>query len=194
MNKGLAATEAWWEPLGQLDQGVHQLAEILDEDQDLRVEERQLRLALLMLHIQEHLEQWESRWQQALKHLLKVTASYAPHLFFCYQIADLPRTNNALEQSFGQVRSHERRATGRRGAFPALVVQGAVRLQAALATRLQIFTVEQLAPEDVAAWQQLRAQIDFRQEARRKQGRFRKDPATYLASLEAQLLKTSLPS
>jgi hypothetical protein len=36
--------------------------------------------------------------------------------------------------------------------------------------------------------------LDLRQEARRQQGRFRKDPAAYLAALENRLLKRSLPS
>src|SRR5438309_6905923 len=93
-----------------------------------------------------------------LLHFLKVSESYAPHLFFCYQIPDLPRTNNALEQSFGQVRFHERRATGRKGALPGLVVHGAVRVQAALATRVKTFTANELVPHDIQAWRNLRAQ------------------------------------
>src|SRR6266699_591211 len=107
---------------------------------------------------------------------------------FCYQVPDLPRTNNDLEQSFGQVRFHERRATGRKGALPGLVVHGAVRVQAALASRLQVFTAQQLAPHDLQAWRDLRAQVSFLQESRCKQSRFRKDPPAYLAALEAQLL------
>src|SRR5258705_9124550 len=70
----------------------------------------------------------------AVAHFGKVTASYAPGLFHCYDVADLPRTNNALEQSFGSVRAHERRATGRRGAVPGLAVRGSVRISASLLT------------------------------------------------------------
>jgi len=55
-----------------------------------------------------------------------------------------------LVQSFGRVRFHERRATGRRGALPGLVVHGAVRLQVALATRMQTFTASDLVPHDRA--------------------------------------------
>jgi hypothetical protein len=40
----------------------------------------------------------------------------------------------------------------------------------------------------------MREQLTFRREARRKQLRFRKDPAAYLAALEAILLKIGLPS
>jgi hypothetical protein len=160
----------------------------------LRIEERQLRFALLLLHMQEQACQLDPSWQKAIAHFFKVTQSYGPHLFFCYQIPDLPRTNNALEQSFGQVRVHERRATGRRGALPGLVVHGTVRVQAALATRLHVFTANELAPHDVQAWRDLRAQVSSRQACRCKQWHFRKDPPAYLAALEAQLLKGSLRS
>jgi hypothetical protein len=123
-----------------------------------------------------------------------VTESYSPHLFFCYTIKGLPRTNNDLEQSFGHVRRHERRATGRRGALPGLVVRGAVRLQAALMTRMKTFTAEDLVPHDVQEWHKIRAQIDFRQEARQKQFRFRQNPGAYLEALENVFLKESLRS
>jgi hypothetical protein len=42
----------------------------------------------------------------------KVTTSYWSGLFRCYDLADLPRTNNELEQYFGSARYHERRTTG----------------------------------------------------------------------------------
>jgi hypothetical protein len=158
------------------------------------VEERQLRLVLLVMHMQEQAGQLGPSWQKAIAHFVKVTQSYGPQLFFCYQIPDVPRTNNDLEQSFGQVRFHERRATGRRGALPGLVVHGVVRVQAALATRLHVFTADELVPHDVQAWRTLRAQVASRQESRCKQFHFRQDPLTYLATLEARLLKMSLRS
>ena len=73
-----------------------------------------------------------------------------------------------------------------------LTVEGAVRVQAALATRVQVFTAQQLAPSDLQAWRDTRAQVSFRQESRCKQARFRRDPVAYLANLEAKLLKDSL--
>ncbi len=72
----------------------------------------------------------------ALKHFGKVTRSYWPGLFHCYDVPDLPRTDNDLEQLFGSHRYHERRASGRKMASPGLVVRGSVRLPAAYATRL----------------------------------------------------------
>ena len=105
-----------------------------------------------------------------------------------YDVADLPRTNNALEQSFGSVRAHERRATGRRGAVPGLAVRGSVRISASLLTPTHVFTIEELCLRDSDAWYLLRKHLSFRQQARCQQFRFRKDPAAYLAALEARLL------
>jgi hypothetical protein len=62
-------------------------------------------------------------------------------------------------------------------------------LQAALATHIRLFTVQDLVPHDLQQWRDQRTQISFRQEGRRKQFRFRKDPGAYLALLEEQLVK-----
>jgi hypothetical protein len=194
LNKALQTTSIDWKTLTCVYGWVHQLAQVLDEAKAFSIEERQLGFQIVLLHIQQHLPELSVSWQKSLTHFLKVTQSYAPHLFFCYQIPDLPRTNNDLEQSFGRVRFHERRATGRRGALPGLIVHGAVRLQAALATREQIFTAQDLAPHDLQTWREIRTQITFRQDARRKQSRFRKDPDAYLFALETQFLKEGLRS
>lgn len=129
----------------------------------------------------------------AVGHFRKVTRSYWPGLFRCYQTPELPRTNNDLEQCFGSARYHERRATGRRGASPAMVVRGRVRLVAAVATRTQPLSSADLQVTDVVAWRRLRAELAYRQEARRTQLRFRRDPDAYLRQLEDRLLKLSLP-
>lgn len=194
LKKGLQATGTEWDLLACVYGWVHQLAQVLDDAQEMSVEERQLGFQLVLWHMQRQAAQLGGRWPQAIAHFLKVRPRYAPHLFFCYQVPDLPRTNHELEQSFGQVRFHERRATGRKGALPGLVVHGAVRVQAALASRLHVFTAQHLAPHDLQAWRHLRAQVSFRQESRCKQSRFRRDPSAYLAALEAQLLKESLRS
>lgn len=156
----------------------------------MRPEELQLRFMLILMYMQEQMSELDPSWQKAITHLLKVTQSYAPHLFFCYQIPDLPCTNNGLEQSFGSVRRSERRATGRRGAVPGLVVHGAVRVQAALATRVKTFTAQDLVPHDLQAWRNIRAEISSHQQKRCKQFRFRKDPSAYLADIERLLLSS----
>jgi hypothetical protein len=119
----------------------------------------------------------------------KVTLSFAPGLFHCYDVPDLPRTNNDLERCFGSVRYHERRATGRRGAIPGVVVRGAVRVLTTLVCRVHPPTADDLPPADYAAWRQVRQQLAYREEARRRQSRFRKDAPTYLAAIEARLLQ-----
>ncbi len=55
-------------------------------------------------------------------------------------------------------------------------------------TKQQIFQAQDLQPADYQRWRDLRTQLQYRQESRRQQWRFRKDPASYLAALEAQLL------
>ena len=129
----------------------------------------------------------------ALVNVLKVTRSYWPGLFHCYEVPDLPRTKNALEHGFGAHRYHERRATGRKGASPALVLRGSVQLLAATATRLRVFTAGELAPVEVWAWQALRHDLDIHRDRRTFQRRFRHDPASYLIELEAAFLKLRLP-
>jgi hypothetical protein len=193
LKKGLLATTELFAHVRPLFTSLWRVAHVLSNQEQLEADVVQQRFEEQLTQMREQVEQSEAA-RSALLHFLKVTHSYAPHLFFCYQIADLPKTNNDLEQAFGKVRRSERRATGRRGAMPGLVVRGPVCVTAALATRLQLFSAEDLIPDDLARWQELRSQIAFRQEARCKQFRFRKNPLAYLANLEEQLSEISLRS
>ena len=131
----------------------------------------------------------------ALGRFAKVSRSYWPGLFCCYDVAALPRTNNDLEHLFGSHRYHERRSSGRKVASPALVIRGCVRVPASLATRLRgEVRGEDLTPCNVETWQQLRSQLKRRQEVRTQGRRFRRDPASYLQRLEDALIKKTLPS
>jgi hypothetical protein len=127
-----------------------------------------------------------------LRHFVKVSKSYEPGLFHCYDVTGLPRTNNDLEHFFGSHRYHERRSSGRKAASPGLVVRGRVRLVASAATRLREITGEELALLDLQPWQQLRQQLERRQEARRRQRRFRHDPKAYLRMLEEKMCQSGL--
>jgi hypothetical protein len=128
-----------------------------------------------------------------LAHFRKVTRSYWPGLFHCYHIADLPRTNNDLEQFFGAHRYHERRTTGRTGASPALVLRGAVKMTARAATQLQLFAGRELAPDNIQDWKALRQKLESRHQQRVRRHRFRRAPQAYLAALEKDLLQLILP-
>jgi hypothetical protein len=108
--------------------------------------------------------------------------------------SDLPRPNNDLEHAFGSHRYHERRASGRRRASPGLVVMGSARLISSLATRLRPEEGLVLSSGYVEHWQELRAELETRRESRRKQRRFRHDPAAYLTELEQRCLQLLLPS
>jgi len=129
----------------------------------------------------------------AVGHFLKVSRSYWPGLFHCYNVPDLPRTNNDLEQFFGAYRYHERRATGRKVASPAVVPRGAVRLAACTATRLRPFTSAALALDTVSAWQELHHALETCRQQRTQRQRFRRAPAAYLGKLEAKLRQLILP-
>lgn len=97
----------------------------------------------------------------ALGNFRKVTRSYWPGLFHCYDVPDLPRTNNDLEQLFGSHRYHERRSSGRKVASPGLVVRGSVRLPSALATRVRgEVRSDDLIPSNLEVWRKLRASLE----------------------------------
>jgi hypothetical protein len=171
---------------------VHQAAHLLTnaEQREVTALKQEYQQLLQTMTQQEDLL-GELAW--AVVHFRKVTASYWDGLFQCYQVKDLPRTNNDLEQYFGSARHVERRVTGRKRASPTLVVRGSVRVVAAGATRLMSFSAADLQPTNVTAWQALRQQLDYRHEGRRRQLRFRRDPQAYLAALEQRLIRSSLP-
>lgn len=130
----------------------------------------------------------------AVDHFLKVSRSYWPGLFACYDNPELPRTNNDLEQACGSHRYHERRATGRKGASPGLVLRGSARLVAGLATRTREVTTADLAAADTQKWKHLRAELEQRRQRRVERRRFRRDPTGYLKDLENKLNQSRLPA
>jgi len=167
---------------------VHRAARLLENEDELTGAEVRQRMDDLLAEIRDD-QATVGTLQPAIAHFLKVSASYWPGLFHCYDIPGLPRTNNPLEQCFGSVRYHQRRASGRIHASAATVVRGSVRALAATVTRLHVFGEYDLRHPHLGRWRDLRQSLELRHEARRQQGRFRKDPATYLAALEVRLLK-----
>ena len=186
--KALQRTAGLWPPLKDAYALGYQAAHILaNHEQQTAAQVRETYLDWVK-HMQEQKESLGTL-SAAIDHFVEITEHFAPGLFQCYDVADLPRTNNDLEHCFGVARAHERRATGRRGAIPGMVVRGSVRLLAVVVAKQEDLQAADLQPSDYQAWRQLRTQLQYRQEARRKQFRFRKDPAAYLAALEAQLLE-----
>jgi hypothetical protein len=193
--RALAHIAPLWEPIFLTYSWVHRAAHILKNEEDLRVEQLRREYRYLLSEMSSRREEAEDL-SAAVSVFLKVTKSYWKGLFQCYRYPQgtLPRTNNDLEHCFGSARYAERRASGRKGASPALVVRGSVRVVAAIATPPAGFAAQDIRPTDVEGWRTLRASLEKRRESRRAQLRFRRDPHAYLVRLEELLLKQALPS
>lgn len=192
MDRGLDETASHWPSIQRSFAWVHQAGEILANHEQASGQAVRRRLSGLLGAMSCHREQ-AGELSAAVDHFVKVSRSYWPGLFHCYDIADLPRTNNALEQLFGSYRYHERRITGRKTASPALVGRGSVRLPAAIATRSREYTARDLAASNNDTWQALRRHLDQRRETQRQRYRFRRNTQAYLQQLEAQLNQSTLP-
>ena len=86
------------------------------------------------------------------RHLDKVSRSYWPGLFHCYDVPGLPRTHNALESHFRETRRRLLRITGQKGLTQrTLQRQGAWELLPRPSTEAQLLaTVGQTPPADLA--------------------------------------------
>jgi hypothetical protein len=193
VRRGLEETAALWPPVRVAYGWVEKVARLLANAGQLPAQALRRRFGRLLERIRRAAAREQKAVREQLEHFLKVTASYRPGLFVCYERAGVPRTNNDLEHLFGSHRYHERRASGRKQGSPGLVVRGAVRVVTAWATRRQPDQVLKLSPVEIDQWRHQRAALEPRREARRQQRRFRRDPTAYLARLEQRLLQLSLP-
>lgn len=191
--KGLTATAALWPDLAASYALVHEAAHVLGNADGATGTEVSARYDVLLAGVRREADAG-GRLAPALRHFLKVTASYRRGLFACYDVEGLPRTNNGLEQLFGSVRYHERRSTGRKGASPSLVLRGSVRVVSSLVTRLRGVPALSLSADQAGTWRDLRAGLERRRSSRAQRCRFRRDSAGYLRRLEGLLLQPTLPS
>src|SRR4051794_28089605 len=125
----LDRTRDLWPDIRRAYAWVHGAARILNNAAGLDAAAGARRFAGLVAAVGRHRAE-AGTLAGAVDHFLKVTRSYRPGLFHGYAVADLPRTNNGLEQLFGSYRRHERRATGRKANGSAAVLRGPVRLPA----------------------------------------------------------------
>lgn len=190
--RALAATASAWPPIRAAFGWVHRAADILGQEGRSGGQVRR-QLSGLLGAMARHRAS-SGTLAAGVDHFAKVSRSYWPGLFACYDAGGLPRTNNDLEQAFGSHRYHERRASGRTGASPSLVLRGSAKLLAGLATRRQDVTAEQLSGADRAAWQAKRAELEQRRDRRTDRRRFRQDPDAYLRALEDKLNQSRLPT
>jgi hypothetical protein len=193
LTKGLEATLHLWPALQVAYRWVWRAAHMLGEHGPHRTAARRRQLGGLLGGMVRQ-RAAVGYLEAAVSHFVKVTRSYWSGLFHCYDVDGLPRTNNDLEHLFGSHRYHERRASGRKGAAPALVLRGEARLLAAVATRQRRYSALELASADPERREQLKQRLEKRRRRRVQRCRFRKDPAKYLRQLEEQLLQSALPA
>lgn len=192
MTTGLEQTALLWRPIRLAYDSVHQVAHLLNNEATLTSVElqHQLRQLLQTMH---HGKAALGTLEAGIDHFLQVTDSYWAGLFHTYELEELPRTNNDLEVSFGQLRHHQRRVTGRKAAPASLVLRGSVRLIAAITTRIRTFSAKDFATVSRSRWQAVRCELKAHQLKREQQRRFRRDPVKYLAELETHFLQLALP-
>jgi hypothetical protein len=155
ITNGLQATVTLWQPPQNAYRFLDQAKAILanpEQEAGQDVRERhlaQMRGEIAML----------GPFEGAFEHFCHQASNFAAGLFQCYDVEGLPRTNNELEHCFGVARVHERRATGRRGAIPSVVVRSSVRVMTAVVTPPLLFSAEDLRPKDYRRWRDLRRQL-----------------------------------
>ena len=115
----MAATAMTWPPIVAAFGWVHQAAHILGQDGSSGEHARR-RLGGLLGAMTRHRASAGSL-AAGVDYFVKVSRSYWPGLFACYDAANLPRTNNDLEQAFGSHWCvHHRRITCLTGEVPDL--------------------------------------------------------------------------
>lgn len=194
IQKGLEATAPLWPEVERAYAWVHQAAHLLEKASGQTARTIQDDYYHLLAQIVGVGPDASPFLSEAASQFVKVTHSYGAGLFRCYEHPDLPRTNNDMEHYFGSWRYQERRMSGRKRTSASTVVRGSVRLMAAAVTRVCPMEAADLRPHSLPAWRALRSQLEKRRETRRQQRRFRHDPDAYLANIEEQFLKQTLPT
>lgn len=132
--------------------------------------------------------------RQCLEHFVHVSRNMRPQLIQCYDLDQLPRTNNDMEGFIRSIKTRYRRISGRKNWNRYLLrygrrvayYEGQVRLgegPAEIAARVRA------VPH--ARWRTRRAEQQARQEEQLKQYRVRHRRTQFLAGLEARWAKTA---
>lgn len=107
-------------------------------------------------------------------------------LYHCYDVPGLPRTNNAHEHFYRQLKAGQRRATGHRRSDTFVVRVGGFAAYAAAASDVPEDTLlKQLATVPADACHSCRAELRATQERQTKMHRFHLHPDRYLSDLQA---------
>ncbi len=94
---------------GESSNGSSSAARILKNEEGLPAKKVRRRMVQLLARMRRAVATTdEPAVRASLKQFVKVTRSYWPGLFACYESSDLPRTNNDLEHTFGSHRYRPR--------------------------------------------------------------------------------------
>ncbi len=191
LDNALEQTQNLWIDIIQAYEWIYAIAKILENKEELHAQVVRSQYYGLLGSI--------IRWQKKtdrltsyIQHFQKVTTSYSSGLFHCYWQEGMHRTNNNLEQLFGSFRHHQRRCTGFKKAPSTTVITGSVKIIAMISTKIKTFTEIELAQINLTLWRQKRQEINSLRQSRLQQRHFRRDPDSYLARLEEQLLQREL--
>lgn len=125
--------------------------------------------------------------RQPVAHLRTVLLRLGDGLYHCYDVPELPRTDNALEQFYRRIKTGERRTTGHRRSDSFVVRVGGFAVYAIAALEIPEAELQlQLAMVQPDEWRRERATLRANQERQAKMRRFRLHPDAYLADLEAR--------
>ena len=126
--------------------------------------------------------------RQGLRHFLHVTTNMTPRLFHCYELANMPRTNNAMEGFIRSVKTRYRRVSGRKNWNAYLIRYGArVAFYEARARTGELGGLgAEMRHVPRTDWRNGRRAQQQRQQEQLKQHRVRHRRDAYLADLEAQ--------
>ncbi|GHO47140.1 hypothetical protein KSX_53030 [Ktedonospora formicarum] len=101
LTKGLTEIAALWSDVQPGYAWVHWIAHLLSNDTNQTAAEVRQAYEDLLAEMEQAPLSSETL-ATMLSTFRKVTTSYWPSLFHCYDLPDLPRTNNALEQYLAQ--------------------------------------------------------------------------------------------
>jgi hypothetical protein len=127
-----------------------------------------------------------------LGHVGTVLRRLGDGLYHCYDVPELPRTNNEQERFYRRLKSGHWRATGRRRADSFVVRVGGFAVYAAAASsELETDLLRRLGSVASAPWQRERAALRATQQRQAKMRRFRLHRAAYLADLQSRWTQIS---
>jgi hypothetical protein len=114
--------------------------------------------------------------------------------YHCYDVPELPRTNNATEQFYRRVKAEQRRITGRKRADAFVVRVGGFAVYATATSAVPETTVlQRLATVPSRDWHQQRVTLRANQERQTKMRRFHLRRDAYLADHDTRRLALVQP-